>query len=365
MSINTENELSDTNEIENFIGDHLEIKNIIIHQLLKTAGKDEVNDKMARGNIAITIRERKFIGELDKSYHKKSSPIYGIFGGEFPDFRENLEKYHVNNEINFYDFSKVIMENYKKILKMTIPATGGFMLLCEYKNTRTNKDLLLVLMINNKDGYVIDEATLSLTDIQNLDIHKVDVACLINLSDWQIITNNLQTDRVTYLSFVKGLKNVSLYFMKFIDVDNKTTSKESTERLVKALQDYANSFISDREERISILDSVHNYCIYQLENKKEILLDSVARIINEEDPEDFIEFATEPEYAVSAVISGERNSLKAIKYISYSDSKFKIVFDNNELDKTIFYDKDTEILTIKDIPDELKASIMAFYSDEN
>lgn len=363
MKKNIEN-LSENDELENFIGDHLEIKNFVIHQLLKQAGKDEVFDKKAKACLNISLREKKFIGELDKSYHKKSSPIYGIFSGEFPDFRIKLDQYYTFKKNDFFDFSNQIMEIYKNILKLTITATGGFMLICEYVNNRTKKDLLLILMINNKEGYVIDEKTLTLSDIQNLDIHKVDVACLINLSDWKLISSNKTTDRVTYLSFVKGLKNVSQYFMKFVDVDNRTTSKESTSRLINALHAYLDEHVTEREERIRILDNVHNYCISRVGSNKEILLDDIAKLVNDDNPEYFVDRATDEEFSVSSVISGDKSSLKTLKYISYSDKNIKIEFDNNELDKTIFYDRETGILTFKEIPQGLKNDILDFYSNE-
>lgn len=362
--INNIENLTEDIEIEKFIGDHLEIKNFVIHQLLKQSGKDVVIDKNAKGCLNIALKEKKFIGELDKSYHKKSSPIYGIFSGEFPDFKNKLDEYYNLKSIDFFDFSKRIMEIYKNILKLTITATGGYMLVCEYVNNRTNKDLLLILMINNKEGYVIDEKTLTLSDIQNLDIHKVDVACLINLTDWKIISNNKTTDRVTYLSFVKGLKNVSQYFMKFVDVDNRTTSKESTSRLIAALHAYLDKNVKEREQRIRILDSVHNYCISKVEEKKEILLDDIGRLVNEDNPEDFVDHATDEEFSVSSVISGDKSSLKPLKYISYSDKNIKIEFDNNELDKTIFYDRETGILTFKEVPQGLKNDILDFYNYE-
>ena len=193
------------------IGENLKIKNIIIHQLLKEAGNKEVNAKSATQILNISDRERLFLGKIDESYYKKSEIIHGIFSGDFPKFKELLLEY-IEGKNSFYDFSIDVMEHYKETLEDTIAATGGYMILCEY--TKLKKDLLLVLMINNKEGFVINEADLSLGNIRNLELHKVDIACSINLTDWKAIENeDLTTDRKTYLSFVKGLKDISLYFM--------------------------------------------------------------------------------------------------------------------------------------------------------
>jgi nucleoid-associated protein YejK len=168
------------------LGDNLEIKNFVIHQLLKEATVRNVVSKKAKTLILIGDKEKTFLGNLDKSYHKKSSPIYGIFANEDPTFKDFLVHY-ISEKSKFYDFSVQVMDHYKKVLERTISATGGYLILCEYTNKTTSKDLLLVLMINNKEGYVVNEKDLTLENIKNLDLSKVDVACLINLTDWKNI----------------------------------------------------------------------------------------------------------------------------------------------------------------------------------
>lgn len=335
------------------IGDNLEIKNFVIHQLLKNAGVRNVFSKEAKNIIKISDKERMFLGNLDKSYHKKSNPIYGIFANEDPTFKNSLFQY-VNGDVDFYNFSLSVMNHYKKVLENTISATGGYMILCEYKNISTSKDLLLVLMINNKEGYVVNEADLTLENIKNLDLSKVDVACLINLSDWKIIEDKEDTERQTYLSFVKGMKQVSFYFMTFIDVDNKKTSTESTNRLISALDKYSDDKEWDRETKIKKRNEVFVYCHNCINAKREILLSVISTIIDPENPEEFQDYATEDEFKVSSVISGDKSKMKIFKYITYSDDSLKIEFDTSLLlDETIHLNESTRKLTIKNLPQDL------------
>lgn len=340
------------------IGENLEVKNIVIHQLLKDAGNRLVNSKAASELLTIGDKEKTFLGNLDRSYHKKSSPIYGIFAEEYPKFRDFLVDY-INEEIEFYDFSINVMDHYKKVLEGTIQATGGYMILCEYTNTATENDLLLVLMINNKEGFVVNEDSLTLENIKNLDLSKVDVACLINMTEWNNIENDNPTDRKTYLSFVKGMKNVSYYFMQFIDVDNKNTTTESTNRLIRAIDDFALSQKWERDEKISQRNKVYAYCHECIDQKKEILLSRISNILNPESPDDFLDFASEEEYKVSAIISGDKTRMRFLKTISYSNNDFKIEFDTKMLvDKTIHLDQRANKLTIKNVPQQLQQKIL-------
>lgn len=248
------------------------------------------------------------------------------------------------------------MEHYKETLEDTIAATGGYMILCEY--TKLKKDLLLVLMINNKEGFVINETDLSLGNIRNLELHKVDIACSINLTDWKAIENKDPTDRKTYLSFVKGLKDISLYFMKFIDVDNKNTSIESTNRLLKAIDEFAKKEGWNTKIKIQRKDAVCSYCLDRMNEKREILLSDISAIMDPDNPEKFQDLATEDEFGVSSVISGNRSKLRQLGRIAYKDDHLRLEFDTELfLDKTIIYDEKANKLTIRNIPDLLKQQI--------
>lgn len=339
------------------IGENLEVKNIVIHQLLKDAGNRLVNPREAKNLLKIGDKEKTFLGNLDKSYHKKSSPIYGIFAEENPKFRNSLVDY-INGDSEFYEFTLEIMNHYKIVLESTVAATGGYMIICEYKNLSTSSDLLLILMINNKEGFVIDEKNLTLDNIKNLDLSKVDVACLINLTEWDNIENDEPTDRKTYLSFVKGMKEVSYYFMSFIDVDNKSTSSESTKRLTFAIDAYSDSENWDRDKKISQQNKVFAYCHDCIDHKKEILLSTISSILNPDDPDHFQDFATDDDYRVSAIISGDKTKMRLLKTISYSDDELKIEFDKQLLlDNKIVMDSTGKNLTIKNIPQLLRDRI--------
>lgn len=333
--------------------ERLEIKNFVIHQLLKDAGNRIVKPREAKNLITITDKEETFLDNLDKSYHKKSNPIYGIFANEKPDFKNNLISYS-EGEFTFYDFSVSVMNHYKEILQNTVAATGGYMILCEYTNKSTSKDLLLVLMINNKEGYVVNESNLTLENIKNLDLSKVDVACLINLTEWKNIEDELETDRQTYLSFVKGMKQVSYYFMTFVDVDNKKTSTESTNSLINAFDEYSEFKKWERQTKIKKRNEVFEYCHDCMRQKKEILLTRISTIIDSDNAEDFEDFAIEGKHNVSSVISGDGAKMKILKYVTYSDDNLKIEFDSSLLlNETIHLNETTKKLTIKNVPQEL------------
>lgn len=331
----------------------LEIKNIVIHQLIKEANKRPVSNKQAEALLNVTEKEKMFMGRIHKSYYGKSSPVYGIFGDEDNSFKNLLESYI--EEKDFYQFSVDVMHLYESRLRATISASGGFMLLCDYVSKKSKDYNLLVVMMNNKDGYMVKE-DLTLSEVKNLDLSKVDVAALINISKWNAVRRGEDTESKSYLSFVKGLKKVSFYFMSFIDCSDKTTSSESTERLLNAIDDYLQNKEYSREDCIKKRTNLQYYCQECLAKKKEILLDNVSMIINPEEPEDFKKMASDENYKVSAIISGDKSKLKTLNTVIYKGSTFSITFDYNLLGDDIIFEKD-ESLTLKNLPLELKEKI--------
>ena len=333
------------------IGSNLELKGIVIHQIFKDANIRHVGFKQADSLIKIDEKEKIFIGKLNKAYYKRSSPVYGIFEGSNPKFKDCLIEYLVSED--FLDFSIKASMHYKQILENTISATGGFLIFADFTIAENSNRYLLVLTINNKDGYVVSESDLTLKDIKNLDLSKVDVACMINLTKWQNIEKGINTEGKTYLSFVRGMKNISFYFMSFIDCNNKTTNTESTKSLIKAFDDYATEMKYEREYKIKKRNEIYDYCEVCMDNKKEIELSAISAILDIEKPNDFLEYAADEKFGVSATIKGDKALLRKMKYIMYKGDKYRLEFDSGLLGKDVIFNSQKKELTFKKIPNEL------------
>lgn len=327
------------------------IKGIVIHKVIKDAHKISCSLKLAEKLISPKEREIAFVANVKDAYYKKLSPTYGIFGEGDAKFKELLIKYS-NNEISFLDFSKKGTEYYKTIISRVSPATGGYIIYIHYINVNKKQECLLVLTANNKDGFVIDD-NLNIKDIKNLDLTKIDVACLINITKWKNITNKQDNNSKTYLSFIRGNKDVSLYFMAFINCNDNTTSTESTKRLVQTLDAYCKSKKYDRDVAIQKKNAVFEYCTQCITNKKEIQLSAISALLDNEHPDEFKEYAAQEDNGVNEIISGDKTQLRKMRYTYYRSDNLTIIFDNNELDKTVFYNKQTKQLIFKKLPEKL------------
>lgn len=333
-------------------GHDINIKGLVIHQVIKEAHTIGCNLKMAKQLISPKEKEKLFVANIKEAYYKKSNPTYGIFGEEDKSFQNLLSEYFVQKEIDFFTLSIKSTELYKKKIKDISPATGGHLVFIHFTTITDKQEFMLVMTINNKNGFVIDD-NLHIKDTKSLDLSKIDVACLINITKWNNIIKEIDKESKTYLSFVKGNKDISNYFMSFIDCNDNKTSSESTKRLVNAVDKYCEEIGLDRDIAIQKKNEIFDYCLECIKAKKGIPLLAVSALFDQENPTQFMEFAAQEEYGVSEIISGDSNRLKKLKFTFYKGKDLTIIFDNQQLDRTIFYDKTKKQLTFKKLPDEL------------
>lgn len=337
------------------IGANIDLYGMIIHKVNKSAGERKATVKHADNTIVCTEREKKFIATVFRSYFDNHKPIYGIFADEFPKFKNELEEYV--KKLDLLEFSQTAATEYKNVIKQSAPATGGFLIFAHFLNTKVSFEYVLVLTITNKDGFMINENELTLKDVKNIDLSKIDVACMINLSKWEAIENGENTDSSTYLSFSEGNKEVSAYFLNFIDCDNKTTKTDSTNRFLKALADYLKEGDFDREEYIRKRNEIFDYATDRLAKKQPIYLSGVSALLNPENPRGFEKFAANEVYGVSPIVNADKARLKPLKYVRYKDTKMTVEFDAALLGKEVFFDAEKNRLTFVDLPDKLVRQI--------
>ena len=90
-----------------------------------------------------------------------------------------------------------------------------------------------------------------------------------------------------------------------------------------------------------------------MNNKTEIQLSVISALLDPEDPQEFQEFASDEEYGVSSIISGDRSKLKPMKFVMYKNKQMTVEFDCALLGKEVVFNSQKKELTIKKLPKEL------------
>ncbi|MNI25305.1 Nucleoid-associated protein YejK [compost metagenome] len=336
-------------------GHDIDISNIVVHKINKVGGIKNTALKLAEKELIIGSQEINFVADTKKSFQDRSKPTYGIFdeSNTFNDFHNQLKSY-VTDKINFLDFTCSSMKYYENQIKKSAPATGAFVVFANYIYKPNRDRYLLIFSINNKEGYNLNEESLTIQQILNLDLSKMDVAALINISKWQKSLSDKTSDIRTYLSFIKGKKKLSDYFLDFIGCADKSTNTDSSKLLLSALNQYMIQKNYSKEEVKSRKKSVFDYCQTCVKEKREVLLDQISYLLNDDDPEEFSRFASSEEYGVSEIIKADTNILRSLQYIDYKGSDLTISFNTNKLTtRDVIYNSEAKTLTFKNLPDSL------------
>lgn len=335
-------------------GHNIDLTNIVIHKINKTAGDKKSSLIIAKKEIKIGKPEKKFIADIRQSFNRRSVPTHGVFEDAFSynGFQKAIKDYK-DGKIDFIKFTSESMYYYKRVIESSAPASGGFMIYADYKITDNNERYILILSINNSQGYNLNEVALSIQEIQNLELNKIDLASIINVSRWEAMREDPKIK--TYLTFIKGRKKISDYFQEFIGCLDKTTATESSITLLNTIETYIRERNIDDKTANNIQSKILDYCQQANRNKKEILLTYISSLFDEKNPDDFLIYAIDERFGNNEVVKYDSKTLRSLKYIDYQSDDLTLKFSKKLLGKSIKINEARTKITIDNIPDELRS----------
>lgn len=337
-------------------GHNVCLTNIVVHKINKSAGDKNSILKLAKEEIKVGTPEIKFIADVRESFNKRAVPTYGVFEDnfDFNGFQKAIKNYK-DQKIDFMQFSTNSMEYYKRVIETSVPATGGFLIFADFKITDNNNErYILVLSIDNKQGYNLSEVALSIREIQNLELNKMDLASIINISRWELSVNP-DNGIKTYLTFIRGKKKISDYFQNFIGCADKTTATESSTLLLNTINRYIEDKAIGEKDAKELKSRILDYCQDCNKRKKGILLSHISLLFDEENPSDFLTYATDEKFGNSEVVKYDSKTLRTLKYVYFQSDDLIIKFNKKLLGTSIKISNDKSSITISNLPEELKS----------
>lgn len=325
------------------------LKHIIIHEVRRDSDSREMifNLKSCENDFGQTNDSRfkeNFFGIFSTA--KTNVGCFSLDGdnGLKPPFEQYLEEYYTN-QISFVEISHRLAKLYKAKIDNLTNVNGGFLVIYEYE--KTSKPFLAVIVINKTKGVDIN-ASLDLIASQIVDIDKLHLGAVIDISQWQ-------TDNSTrFIKFKKGVsKELRDYFQEFIGCEiDKDAAKIETAALKRAIQSFcdSNSITNDIKEK-SLRDA-HSYIVEKQRQGELILLEHIANHIFPDKSDDFLRLAI-TDHNISNEIKIDKTTLRSYRKFSTKNAAFSLSFDRELLGKSIFFDKETEELKIKELPKDL------------
>ncbi|ABA88242.1 nucleoid-associated protein NdpA [Syntrophotalea carbinolica DSM 2380] len=327
----------------------VEIHNAIVH-LVKKERHQNPDLRLREEPLPVDDKLSELITSLRKLYNEKTARGYGVFHQDTINYPLSTSlNGHLNNEVDFVEFSHNAMRTLVAKVTGVQLATGGYILLASYNEN--NADFLIVASIKHRPGLAFDQ-NLNLTGSVHIDLEHLHEMARVNVTSW---LNNGER----YLSFAKrrgGDDGFSDYFREFIGCEefcNSTEMNKITLRAVKAFGDQRNL---DAETRRQLHAAVFNYFDEKRLAKETVSLAALSHRIDDEQPEAFLTFINEnaEEYPLGDGFDPVKNIYKGLKTFVIKDGSVKIQFNQEDFGTRVILNADQSLLIRELNPDFIR-----------
>ncbi|AEH32710.1 nucleoid-associated protein YejK [Vibrio anguillarum] len=327
----------------------LHLSNVILHQLSKNE-QDELVVKYRSQSLDNDTSAENLVAELHRVFNSKASKGFGSFKSD-SDFQTWLQELR-QGERDFYDFSQISAQRLKDELSKYPFADEGILVMAEYQSLATDY-LFIGLLPLNQSLKVTEGLDISATDY--LDINKMDIAARLDLSSFETDKNSNR-----YLAYIKGRvgRKVSDFFLDFLQADVGLDTKVQNQVLMQAVQDFCTDSKLEKDEAIGYKKQVYDYCNEQIKVGEEVHIRELSgELPASQDGTGFFEYTQAHGYELEESFPGDRSTVRKLTKFVGAGGGLNVSFDSLLLGERIFYDPESDTLTIKGTPPNLREQL--------
>lgn len=315
----------------------MEVKNIVLHRIDKEK-TDKATLKFSKKLMEVDETVVGFVEKLIKIYNSKN-PSHGTFEEDessYP-FQSKVKTYQENDD--FMCFTMDAMH----LLKLTIDINttkGGYVVFIHYVERQVD---FIISSMMDKDTQYTNTEELGLQKLLTLNIDKLARANRLNLDKWK-------RKEGRYLTFIKGTRAVSQYFVKFIGATDISSAKENFKKLKDTIKQYVIEKKIPRRQQEEISERVSTYINKCFTDKTDVEIKVVSSVINAMEPKLFLGFITEREIEISGRIGiHTRSDFDNFTRSSLKEEGYSLHFEK-ELIKKGKITRDGNNIIIHDVP---------------
>ncbi|MGF1700557.1 nucleoid-associated protein YejK [Photobacterium makurazakiensis] len=335
----------------------LTLSNVILHQLTKNES-DELEVHLRKQTLENNSSTEDLVAELHRVYSSKGAKGFGHFSAE-SEFSHWLKQVRTG-ELDFLTFSNQSVQRLHSELAKYPFADVGTLVIAEYQSLATDY-LFIGLLPTCHSMKVTEQLDISATDY--LDVGKMDIVARIDLSSWET-----DSDSNRYLTFIKGRvgRKIADFFLDFLQAEVGLDVKEQNQVLMQAVEDFCADSRLEKEEKQQYRKQVYDYCNGQLQSGDEVTVKELAAELPESnDGTDFYQFTSQQGYELEESFPADRTAMRKLTKFVGSGGGVSINFDSMLLGERIFYDAESDTLTLKGIPPNLKDQLLRRLNSDN
>lgn len=214
----------------------MQVKRLIIHELIKEAHSIDIEYKSSANLIPINDGTRKLIDRIHIAFDQ-SITKYSKFdeANETNSVYRQINKYlnDKNDDDQFITFSKTSLSDLATLIKREPFATGGFYLFVDYVENGFN--FISIIIVRNKDAFNINWTgdNFSIGETENINLDKLAMGFRINCGLY--LDNN---DSRNYIALISNQGDeLSKYFTTWVNAGYVINNNVNTRQLIEIIKD--------------------------------------------------------------------------------------------------------------------------------
>ncbi|EDL55114.1 nucleoid-associated protein NdpA [Vibrio mediterranei AK1] len=323
----------------------LNLSNVILHQLAINE-QEELVVHYREALLPNDNSTESLVAELHRVFNSKAGKGFGSFTQE-SDFQVWLGEL-LKGDKDFYAFSQDSAEQLKTELAKYPFAEAGTLVMAQYQSLAT--DYLFIGLLPSYNSLQITEG-LNIGSIDYLDIAKMDIAARIDLTSY-----DLDKSSNRYLTYIKGRvgRKVADFFLDFLQAQVGLDTKQQNTILMQAVEDYCADAQLDKDETVSYKKQVFDYCSDQLKTGDEVQIKELSGELPSNEGASFLDYTQEQGYDLEDSFPADRSTVRKLTKFVGAGGGLNLSFDSLLLGERVFYDPETDTLTIKGTPPNLR-----------
>ncbi|MBU2897716.1 nucleoid-associated protein [Vibrio hepatarius] len=328
----------------------LELIAINLFNLVKNEN-EELIIKMPSTECSINVKSEHLVMDIHRTISEKTNKGFGFFK-EDSDFCKCSEFTLSSKSAPFADFTHGQANRLLSELSKYPFADTGLLIFAHYRSLAT--EYLVVSIVPFIPGMTVDQG-LHIQPTNYIDVSKITIAARIDFTEFKY--NPSSKRYVAYLNARSG-RGVSDFFFDFLDIENGLEPKAENLVLKQAVEDFISSGINDSEDAHSIRKSVKEFAFNAANSGEEVVVTNLSEELPAVNGADFASYVEENGYELSDSFPANKSIAKGLVELKGAGGGLKISFDRQLLSERVFYNPETDTLTIKGTPPNLRDQLV-------
>ncbi len=329
----------------------LTVKNVVLHELRNEDG-EELQLHLNSGKAPCGLSAELLVKQMNTTFTSKSNNGFGYFDDEFAesDVAYYAVDHLVTGDASFLAISTKLAERLHEELGKYPFVDSGVLVFAEYELLTSH---YLMIGLVPKVHSLTASSELKLADVDYLDASHMTIAARIDINGFIEASVG---DEARYVSFMRtgNKRRMNDFFIDFLGIDVATEAKVHSTVLVQALEDYLAESKAGDETRSMLERTAYAYCDGQIKLKEDISIKELSDTISDEFDKSFADYINEQGYDLDDEFRGDRGSLRRLVKIAGNGGGISMSFDAQLLNERVFYDIDTDTLTVKGTPPAMR-----------